>query len=271
MKLELTRRDLLFMIETLMPEREDKEDTADRLRSDEVLIEAMLNDDRLFERLMSEKDVLLVVSPRLFFAVLLRQAQRDLQQEAFTVERRARQKVVMFDADRVIELLEQEPVRDYLADMLASFTRVHSVTIPIRVRRGIWHRIRTSDLDVESLMRYVQNVDEALRFEPYKRIGDVCLFMAGLFPEYIDAQYRYPLSRQVRPGARGRLLTRLEDYEEHGRAFYRLAAEHEVAHMEGIDDVLNTLSESFVLAEKPLAFLSSHYLGFTRQTLFGME
>jgi hypothetical protein len=35
-----------------------------------------------------------------------------------------------------------------------------------------------------------------------------------------------------------------------------------------LDEVLTTLSESFFLAEKPLAFLTDRYLRFTRHRLF---
>jgi hypothetical protein len=262
------RRDLLFMIETLMPGRDDREHAADLIRGDEQLIEAMLDDDRLFQRLMGGEHILLRASPWLFFTVLLRRAWRVLEREAFTVERRHQQKVLLFDTDRVIELLEWEPLRDYLATLLASFTRIESVTVPVRVRKGIWRRYRTNDLDVEGMMRYCQALDEPLRFEPYRRIADVCLFLTGMFPETIDAQYRYPLSRQVRPRMKGRLCRSREDYEAHGRAFYRLAAEHERARIEGLDDVLATLSENFILAEKPLAFLANRYLQFAKHTLF---
>ncbi len=268
MRWRLGRHDLLFMVETLIPGSQPRERLTDLVQDDEQFIEAMLDDDRLFQRLMSEEEILLKVSPWLFFTVLLRRARRDLEQEAFTVERRSRQKVIIFDTDQVIQLLEQESLRNYLAGMLASFTRVESSTVPVRVRKGVWRKYRTSDLNVESLIRYCQAVDEEFRFESYKRIADVCLFMAGMFPEYIEAQYRYPLSRQIRPRVKGRICSSLEDYEAHGRAFYRLAAEHKRARWEGLDDVLAVLSENFILAEKPLIFLADRYLRFAKHGLF---
>jgi hypothetical protein len=258
------------MIETLMPGRDDREHMAELVQEDEPFIEAMLDDDRLFQRLMAEQEILLRVSPWLFFAVLLQRARRDLEQEAFTVERRSRHKVVIFDTDKVIELLEQESLRDYLAGMLASFTRVESVTVPVRVREGVWRRYRTNELDVEGLMRYCQALGEEFHFEPYKRIADACLFLTGMFSEYIDAQHRYPLSRQLRPRMKGRIFRSLEDYEAYGRAFYRLAAEHERAKVEGLEDVLAILSENFILAEKPLAFLADRYLQLARHRLFDL-
>lgn len=268
MQRRLRRHDLLFLIETLMPGREDKERVADVIQGDSHLIEAMLDDERLFRRLTAGEDILLHVSPWLFFTVLLRRARRDLAREAFTVELRHRQKVFLFDTDRVVQLLEQEELLDYLATMLSSFTRIQSVTVRVRVRERTWRRYRASELDVESLIRYCQTLDEEFRFEPYRRIGDVCLFLAGMFPEYIHAQYRYPLSSQLRPRAKSRLCTSLEDYEAHGQAFYRLAAEHEMAKIEGLDSLLKTLSESFILAEKALNFLANHYLLFVRHKLF---
>jgi hypothetical protein len=62
----------------------------------------------------------------------------------------------------------------------------------------------------------------------------------------------------------------LEEYEAHGQAFYRLAAEHKTARAEGLHQVLVTLSDNFVLAEKPLAFLSHRYLQFARHKLFNV-
>ena len=268
MRWKLRYRDVRFLIDTLMPGCRDREHTAELVRGDEQLIEAMLDDDRLFRRLMDGEEILLQVSPWLFFTVLLRRARREMEQETFTVERRHRQKVLLFDTDRVIQLLEQEPLRDYLATRLASFTRVESVTVPVRVRAGVWRRYRASDLDVESLMRYCQALDEEFRFEPYRRIADACLFLTGMFPDHVESQYRYPQSRQVRPRMKGRILRRLEDYEAHGRAFYRLAAEHERGRAEGLDDVLATLSDDFILAEKPLVFVADRYLRFTRHRLF---
>lgn len=267
MKWQITRRDLLFLVDTMMP-GSDLERAADRARDDDELIEAMLDDDRLFQRLMTDEGVLALVSPWFFFAVLLRRTQRDLQREAFTMEKRDRQKVLLFDTDLVIDLLGQDAVQDYLATMLASFTKVGSLTIPVRRRKGIWRRYRTSDMDVEGLMRYSQSLDEHFHFEPYKRIGDVCLFLTGVFPEHLDAEHRYPMSGQLRPRSRGRVVRSREDYETHGRAFYRLAAEHERAKTEGLDHVLVLLSENFILAEKPLAFLANRYLGFSRNRLF---
>jgi hypothetical protein len=270
MKRRLDRRDVLFIIETLMPGRTDREHMADHLAGDGTRLETMLDEDRLFKRLLREEDLLLQVTPWFFFSVLLRRAWRDLEREAFTVEQRGRQKLVLFDADRVVQLLAQEQVRDYLATLLASFTRIESVTVLSEPRPGVWRAYRTNELDVEGMMRYSQTLDEAFRFAPYRRIADVCLFLTGMFPEYVTGQYRYPLSGRLRPRMRGRIVQKVEDYESYGQAFFQMAAEHELARREGLEDVLITLSENFILAEKPLGFVANRYLQFARHTLFGM-
>ena len=261
-------RDLRFVIDTLIPERSDPEHLADLLQEDEALLEAMLQDDRLFQELMASEEVLLAVSPQFFFRVLLRRTRRDLEEELYTVERRHQQKVVLFDASQVTELLASTEVCDYLAGMLASFTRINSTTIPIRVRPGIWRRLRINDLDVDSLVAYANSLEEEHRFWIYQRIGDACLFLTGMFPEHIDAQQRYPLGGQPRFRVRGSLLHSLEDFESYGQSFYRLAAGHKVAQQQGLEAVLSTLSRQFILAEKPLSFLAERYLALRKHRLF---
>jgi hypothetical protein len=261
MNWDLSRNDRLFLVETLMPGYGDPDRAADAISGHEPAIETMLDDERLFRRLIGDEEVLVRVSPRLFFSVLLRRARQDLKKETFTVERRQQQKVVLFDADRVARLLDQEALRDYLAALLASFTHVESITLPVRVKQGVWRRYRVSDLDVESLERFGAAADPAQRFEAYKRIADVCLFLTGMFPDYVNSR---PSSVRARAS---RYRTR-EDYEAHGQAFYRLASEHDRAQAEGLAGVLATLSDQFVLAEKPLAFLADRYLRFNRYRLF---
>ncbi|MGQ9457134.1 MAG: hypothetical protein ACUVXH_10580 [Anaerolineae bacterium] len=268
--LRLSDQDILFMVQTLMPHRTDHARVVEAIRDDRAYLEAMLDDERLFQQVMGDEEILIKISPRLFFHILLRRALRDLRELTHTVEVRNLQKVAVFDADQVVNLLERPEVRDYLADMLASFTRIESVTVPVRVRRGVWRKVRFSDFDLDSLEHYAQSVEGALRFGPYKRIADVCLFLVGMFPEYIEAQYRYPLSKVPRRGILGRPRS-LEDYEEEGRQFYTLAAEHEAAHALNLRDVLITLAERFTLAEKPLMHLSRRYLGLSRHRLFGLE
>ncbi len=73
---------------------------------------------------------------------------------------------------------------------------------------------------------------------------------------------------QPRLRVRSLVLQGLEDYERYGQSFYRLAARDAEAHLQDLDQVLATLSEHFILAEKPLAFLSDRYLSLHKHRLF---
>lgn len=262
----LREEDLHFLLETVAAHVDP--DTV--VEWNEAWLDEVLSDDQVFERLANSEEFLIQVSPYLYFNVLLRRARLDLESETFTMERRARQKVVLFDTEQASDLLSDPAVRDYLSALLASFTRIAGMTVRVNVGRGVWRRYRTNELDIEGMMRYAGAVDEPFRFEPYKRIGDACLFLIAMFPEYIETQHHYAAGRQVRPGMRGRLLQQREDYERHGRAFYRLAAEHERAAVGGLGEVLATLADDFILAEKPLAYLSQRYLWANRHHLFGL-
>jgi hypothetical protein len=194
----LSHNDLLLMVRTLIPGRGDKERLVELVKDNESFVETMLRDEELFDRVMDDEEILVRISLRLFFVILLERIRRDLEKETYTIERRHLKRIAIFDSDRVVDLSRKQ-IRDYLAEMLASFTRIESFTLPVRVRKGIWRKYRFNDFNVDSLIRYCQAVDEDHRFRFYKRIADVCLFLAGMFPEHIEAQYRYPLSGKIRP------------------------------------------------------------------------
>ncbi len=253
--------DILFLVQTAMPGRSDHERVVALIRHDPDFVDALLNDERVHQRLIADDQATVRVSPRLFFAALLMKARKDLQAGSYTVEHRQGQKVAVFDAAQAAQLLSDRAVRNYLADMLASFTRVRSVSRRTQVRKGVWQRQRFSDLDIDSLIRYGNAVGKERRFDIYKRIADVCLFLAGMFPEYVQAQARYPFSRFGRS---------LEDYEREGRTFYGLAAGHPGALDPQVTSALATLAEKFTLAEKPLTFVSDRYLHLRKHTLFDL-
>lgn len=263
-------RDLMFVAQTLVPERNDQKHLANLLREDDHLLEAMLRDDRLYRSLTRDDESFLVVSPQLFFRVLMVRALRDLEDELHTVEMRHSQKIVLFDAQQVVNLIAQPDICDYLAAMLASFTRIETRTLRVRLRDGLWKQLRANDLDVDSMLRYCQFAEEERRFTIYQRVGDACLFLTGIFPEFIDTRYLYPASRRPRVRLGSSLLHSFEDHESYGRTFYRLAARHKDARTAGLDGVLDTMSQQFVLAEKSLAFLANRYLSIRRHRLFAL-
>jgi len=266
---EFSDSDVLFLLETVAPRLVAKMDT---LKGDPTIIEGMLDQEagKLFERimLMSEEKLMARISPRFLFEVLLRRALRELKSQSYTMERTANQKIPVFDTREVVQFLNNKTALRYLADMLSSFTRIESFTLPVRVRKGVWRKIRFSDMDIDSLIRLCGVVDEEHRFAYYKRIADLCLFTLGVFPESVTRDVRYsPIGEVSRQHFR-RLRKSAEEYEEEGRRFYKLAGEHKTASILELAEVLWQLHEKFNLAKKPLNYISENLLQFKKQKLF---
>jgi hypothetical protein len=177
-------------------------------------------------------------------------------------------RIPVFDAKDVADLLSHTPLLRYLADMLSSFTRVESYAISFRAKKGIWRKIRFSDLDIDSLISFSEAVDDEYRLGFYKRIADVCLFVLGIFPDFVAREHRYPFSGELRQRIRGKKRIRPEDYEKEGRKFYKLAAEHQSASELALSEVFWALHENFQKAQKPLNFMAEHYLHQKRHHLF---
>ena len=265
----LTDADLDFVV----GESAHRAADADRLKllieEDDEFRAAILGDERVFERLMADEETFLRVSPALYFEVLLRQSQRDLETAGYTVERDGRADLPVFDTQDVVKFLSIQGVLDYLAHMLASFTRINSYAVPVRIRRGIRRRVVYNDMDVDSLVRHCANADPEQRFGFYKRIADVCLFISGVFPEFASPAVRYSVPNRMRTAISDRTRRTMSDYEVQGSQFYALAEEHDSAQQLGLTGIFRLLRDHFATARKPLRFVASHYLHGTRTRLFG--
>jgi hypothetical protein len=152
--------------------------------------------------------------------------------------------------------------------MLSTFTRIESYTISFRIRKGFWRKIRFNDMDVTSLIRFSEAIEDEYRLGLYKRIADVCLFILGIFPDYVERSYRYPLSGEIRPPIGVSAKISPEEYEQKGQQFYKLAAEHQAAVETDLAEVFWALHENFQKAKKPLNFIADYYLTTKRHSLF---
>ncbi len=238
----LTDADLDFVVGEAAPDASDGERLKGLVLRDSGFRKTMLSDDRVFERLMDDEEAFVKVSPGLYFEVLLRRAVSDLNSSTHTVERAGRDTVAVFDTDEVVDFLDRPGIVEYLAGMLASFTRIQGFVTSVRVRRGVRRRVRFNDMD--SLVRLCATVDEPHRFGYYRRIADVCLFISGVFRDYA-----------IPTAARGARHRRgMEDYEAEGRRFYALAGAHPAAGTMRLSEVFGLLQEHFAAARKPLTF-----------------
>jgi len=266
---ELSDGDIQFLVRTVDSALISKIET---LRDDPDIIDSMMEQgaSRVFQRIMllNENEITTTITPRFLFEVLLRTAKVKLENQGYTIERNSSKKIPVFDSQEVVRFLNDKAVIKYLSNMLTSFSRIQSYTTHVRIRKGISRRIRFNDMDIDSLLRYCQTVDEDQRFKLYKRIADLCLFILGMFPEYVTPGLSYPFHDRAKTKLFGRLRWTAEDYEEEGRRFYKLAGEHRDASIMELSEVFYNLHEKFYLAEKPLNFISEHLLQFRKGKTF---
>ena len=158
------------------------------LTRDPAAIEALLADPRVFEAVFGPAAVAagqaVLVSPFLAFGVAVHRAVADLSVMDYLPERSGlRQRVPVFDTPELRDFLGSAARRLFLAELLASFTRVASGRY--RVRSGGRSRTRRfSELDPVRLAGMLESVPEESRPGIYRRLGDVSLFLAGVFPDY---------------------------------------------------------------------------------------
>ena len=257
----LTDEDVRFVVETVGAGRSGtaREDVA-LLREREDLLDVMLDDDRLVARILGDDQVLVAVSPRFVFSVLLRRVSRDLRERPYTLERTPAETVAVFDAPQVRRFIAEPRIWTYLVSLLTSFVRAETVTRWVR-RGETYSRRRFNTLSIEDMIALAGLVSAEEARPIFRRIADIALFTSGVFPDYL----RVAAQRGPRASRSRAIPPRVEVYEEHGRRFYRLAAEAERG-PEG--RVLEALAEEFPMARKSLEILSDRYLRWTRLRLF---
>jgi hypothetical protein len=268
--LRFTDKDLDFIVSHAARGSAEPERLKRAIVEDDKLRAAMVSDDSLFERVMNDDEVFLRVSPTLYFEILLRKAHSELEVATYTLERSGRENIPVFDTDKVLEFMKRPGIVEYLATMMASFMKIQSYVVPVRVRRGVRRRVRYNDMDVDSLIKFASDADPMDRFRYYKRIGDVCLFVSGVFPGHThrDCQQMAGGKPSAIPRT-WRMRRSFEDYEREGAMFYRLAQEHPTARTVELAGVFGALKENFAAARKPLTYMANRFLHAQKQQLFG--
>ena len=104
-----------------------------------------------------------------------------------------RQRVPLFDAPELRDFLGSPARRLFLAELLASFTRAAGGQYRAVVR-GRPRARRFSELDLARMAGQLETVPEADRPGVYRRLGDVALFLTGVFPDYAVAHALGPVS-----------------------------------------------------------------------------
>jgi hypothetical protein len=252
-------------------------DERDDVGRDPEHLESLIDSPATFRLLFKApgRDPLLRGSPFLLFAVLIHRVVRDLGQASFVEEWVGpRQRVPVFDTASLRDFAADPLRRFFLAQLLASYTKVASGSTLVKTRRG-WRRRRFSELDPLRLIELAEAVPAVERPSVYRRLGDLSLFLTGVFPDYAGEQLvaerqRRGLERVL--GAADRERAEQHDgvwlLEQLGRRAYRIAQQgtDRRAAMAG---VLAEVSENFAAARRVLNFLTDRYLFPMRRQWFG--
>lgn len=166
------------------------------LRANPSLIEGALASPGAFSAAFDPElsaDPLVTTTPFLLFAVAVHRGIAELAETSFIEERiGARQRVPVFGTDDLAAFTETVERRLFLIEHLASYTRVK--TSPVWVQRGgRMRRQNVSENDPQRLAIMLDVVPEAERSAIYRRLGDLALFMTGVFPDSTTRRTPHPI------------------------------------------------------------------------------
>jgi hypothetical protein len=203
----ITAQDLAFALSAVAqdspPATEGKQ-----LVPEKIDVDDLLDSRAVFEALV-RTSALLSVSPYFFYYILVRQAFLDRG-------------------------IGERTVADYASSLLIYFLK--------------GERLRAAASGPRSFIYLVDLIDSVSRartpqaaFAMEARIGDVALFLTGIFPDAIYHRQTY-----------GRRLPGLEYYEAVGRSGYRSAAKHPPPRYADLADVLDFIASEFRLVRQAL-------------------
>jgi len=254
-------------------------DAREDVRRDPTRLEALIDSSATFRQLFNApgRDPLLRGTPFLIFAVLIHRVVRDLGQASFVEEWVGpRQRVPVFDTAGLKDFSADPLRRFFLVQLLASYSSVASGSMLVKTSRG-WRRRRFSELDPMRLIELAELVPEPERPSVYRRLGDLSLFLTGIFPDYaaermVAERERRGLERALGPADREQAQGRdgIWLLEQLGRRAYRIARQG-ADRRTPLARVLTEVSENFAAARRLLNFLTDRYLYPMRRQWFGAD
>ena len=99
----------------------------------------------------------------------------------------------VFEVDPLREFVADPLRRLFLADLLASYTHVASGALWVKSRRG-WRHRRFSELDPAQFAELILSVPPEERLVLYRRLGDLTLFLSGVFPDHVSSRPLPPIA-----------------------------------------------------------------------------
>jgi hypothetical protein len=223
-------------------------------------------------------EAFLRASPFLTFAVAVHRAAEELGATTFTREWVApRQRVPVFDAHVLRDFIGDPLRRLFLVELLASYTHVASGSVWVHTARG-WRRRRFSELDPVRLASLLEVVDERDRPGVYRRLGDLALFLTGVFPDHtaLHGLGGVGRSRLLRSGGLteaepGRGAGGVSVLEALGPRWYRLAVRQVRGPLTGTMRATADVAAHFPDARRILNFVTDRFLFPFRSHWFGVS
>jgi hypothetical protein len=234
-------------------------------------------------------DPLLGVSPFLTFAVAVHRAAIELRSATYAPEWVGVGRwMPVFDVGRLREFLRAPWRRFFLTELLASYTHVASGSVVVATRRGL-RRQRFSELDPVRLAGLLEVVSVAERPGVLRRLGDLTLFLTGVFPDYVARRGFAPIEQgrlvrasglaSARQRGNRQWAARPVDPDEAsavalleglGRRSYRAAIQLLPTPVPANVAVLGEIPERFGDARRILGFVTERFLFPHRDRWFGV-
>jgi hypothetical protein len=127
---------------------------------------------------------LVATTPFLTFAAAVHCTAARLERASYVQERwSGRQRLPVFDVAPLRAVVGRPDQRLFLIELLASYTHVASGVRWERTARG-WRRHRFSELDPVRLAALLDLTEPAQHPGVYRRLGDLALFLTGVFPDH---------------------------------------------------------------------------------------
>lgn len=240
-----------------------------RLADAPELLDGMLADPRLFDALFGPRKAEIGprVTPFLTFGVLVNRTAHDLETESYVPEWTApNRRVPVFDVASLRGFLDEGTRRFFLIEFLASFTRVASGGMWVRTRKG-YRRRRYSELDPVRFAELVDRLPPEHRPGGYRRLGDVALFLSGVFPDHTARHPLGELDRERLARSAGvdtvEMAPHGDDLQFHeavGAGWYRRAVDAAAATVGVGPEFLLDVADRFHHARRILNLVADRYL-----------
>jgi hypothetical protein len=230
-------------------------------------IEVLLTEPALYESIYEtpETGMIAGLSPLLAFAVLVHRTMRDLKSATYVPEWiGAGERLPVFSAGSIREFIDDVDRRYLIAEFLGSFTTVSSGSMWVRTERG-YRKRRFSELDPVALAEMVASLPVARRSGGYRRLGEVSLFLTGVFPDHTARHPSSPMHQARLARLSGVEIGEVGDIdyvhflERVGRTWYDRAATDPLLPT-GLREVLGDMAANFTQARRFLNYLTDRYL-----------